>query len=61
MKTTTTSGDDKARTKKLARIEEIKRGNRELRAKTGICDKCGCNLCSGCDYDHDCFAAERGE
>lgn len=48
--------DDKERERqeKLARIEKLKAETRRLKQLVGICAKCGCDHCPGCDYDHDC-------
>lgn len=53
--------DDKERLhqEKLARIEKLKAETRRLKQQAGLCEKCGCDKCPGCDYDHDCYAAER--
>lgn len=52
-KTVTTSDERRLERQRKKRLEQLNR--RTLKH----CDKCGCDLCPGCDYDHDCFTAER--
>ncbi len=47
---------ERLRQEKLARIEKLKAETRALKRQAGVCEKCGCDRCPGCDYDHDCFA-----
>jgi hypothetical protein len=52
-KTVTNSDERRIEPQRNKRLEQLNR--RTLKH----CDKCGCDLCPGCDYDHDCFTAER--